>query len=125
MKNKILTTVLTSLFLYNTQLLHAFNQQNTLIKHALAWHEAGHALSFLYHPSSHLVHQVSIQPNISQKSLGHVYSIKTDNSEATIEELENVIISALAGGVAEQVYQQHNMLINLQDILKFISILCC
>ncbi len=75
-----------------------------------AWHEAGHALSFIYnHPASQ-IQNISIQPNSYKQTQGHVESLHVHYHDQSIEDLEQYIISALAGGTAEQILFAQPML---------------
>lgn len=86
-----------------------------------AWHEAGHALSRIFNDTLSLIKHITIQPDAATNSQGHVLSMQTYQVDKSVEELENQIISALCGGVAEQVLMSEKMLTNPHDILKFLA----
>jgi len=86
-----------------------------------AWHEAGHALSFIKNHSVVLVQHVTIQPDAATKSRGHVKTIHAYHVDFYSNEAENCIISALCGAVAEQVLMSEPMLTNDSQILNLLS----
>ena len=98
-----------------------YNQSKTVDKTTItAWHEAGHAVSYIHlHPSYKIKH-VTIEPNALHNSDGHVKYFM-HSTDQTIEELENHIISALCGGIAEQIVIGQNMLTDHHEILEYFA----
>lgn len=90
-------------------------------KQLIAWHEAGHCLSYIYNSSSNLVQHVTIRPDAAKKSQGHVQSVSSCYVERTTEQLENDIISALCGGVGEQILLGQKMLTDHKDIIRYFA----
>ncbi|MBV8660865.1 MAG: hypothetical protein JO129_01830 [Candidatus Dependentiae bacterium] len=86
-----------------------------------AWHEAGHALSYIRNHEASLVHCVTIRPDEATKTNGHVKSIHAHDSNQTIYDFEKHIISALCGGAAEQVAMNQKIFIHPHEILQFFS----
>jgi Peptidase family M41 len=87
----------------------------------VAWHEAGHALSYIHNHSLSLIDYITIKPDAATNTEGHVRSIQTYQADLSITDLENRVISALCGGAAEQVLLNEKMLNNTADIIKFFS----
>lgn len=85
-----------------------------------AWHEAGHTVAYIYLHPTHTIQQVSIQPTASQQSDGHVQYVMP-SSHQTIDELENHIIAALCGGVAEQIALGQTILTSYHEILDYFA----
>lgn len=90
-------------------------------KQLIAWHEAGHSLSYMHNQSLQLIEKVTIQPDTTTNSDGHVRSVRNCSYDRTIEQLENDIISALCGGVAEQILLGQSMLTARNEILDYFS----
>jgi len=104
----------------STTEINPFGSQMTAqAKLLTAWHEAGHCLSYIHNQSLNLIQHVTIKPDTATKSQGHVQSVRTYNVERTIEQLENDIISALCGGVGEQVLLGQKMLTDQKEILNY------
>ena len=87
----------------------------------VAWHEAGHALSYIHNHSLSLIDYITIKPDAATNTEGHVRSIQTYQADLSVTDLENRVISALCGGAAEQVLLNEKMLNNTADIMKFFS----
>ncbi len=87
----------------------------------VAWHEAGHAISYMHHHSSSLIDYITIKPDAATKTEGHVRSLQTYQIDPSINHLENHVISALCGGAAEQVLLHDKMLEKTSDIIQFFS----
>lgn len=106
----------------STTEINSFGSQITAeIKLLTAWHEAGHCLSYIHNQSLNLVQHVTIQPDTTTKSQGHVQSVRTYNVERSIEQLENDIISALCGGIGEQILLGQKMLTDHKEILNYFT----
>ena len=86
-----------------------------------AWHEAGHALSYIRNHGASLVHCVTIRHDLATKTNGHVKSIHVHDPNQSVYDFENHIISALCGGVAEQIAMNQKMFAHPDEILQFFS----
>lgn len=94
---------------------HATAQQLT------AWHEAGHAVSQIHNHSSTIIHHITIQPNFDNTSLGHVQSMSIHKEKLTRQELESNIITALCGGIAEQIVMSEKILTDQEKIAHYFA----
>lgn len=100
---------------------HAHHKINYEDKVLVAWHEAGHFVSYTYNDSLHVVQHATIKPDIIAKSQGHVQIIRIHSIERSLEQLEHDIISALCGGVSEQIALGKKMLRTHEEILTYFA----
>lgn len=72
--------------------------------YSTAVHEAGHAISILYKPTSNDLVHAKIYDELEEKTAGHVqYGPPAKNRKETFATLKNELIFSLAGRAAEQV----------------------
>lgn len=103
-------------------------------KLATAMHEAAHGVSFINNRSIRTIDTIGIQADTTPTNVGngihtgengHIaganYVYLTYLVNKNIQELENNIMTNLAGGVADQIALSQDMLTNPKDILQFFS----
>ena len=101
-------------------------------KLAIAMHEAAHGVSYINNRSIANIHEIGIEADTTIKDLGNNISLgegmhlagvnythPTYLVQKNILELKNNIITLLAGGVADQIAVNQDMLTNPKDIFQF------
>lgn len=94
----------------------------------VAWHEAAHAISHTHNDTLSLINYITIKPQdiigidgTSRKAEGHVQASRRSTTTATIEDIDNKIMTSICGAVGEQLLMQDAMLNNPQEILELLA----